>query len=117
MTGAPGALSGAADLRERVHDRHDHARHGAAALAGRAAPRGAARPEPSPGQLLVKVRACGVCRYCRASRENLCEAARFTGQTLDDGYGEDLLADQRYCLPLSGGGSDTEAAVRLVDSG
>jgi D-arabinose 1-dehydrogenase-like Zn-dependent alcohol dehydrogenase len=75
------------------------------------------RPEPGPGQLLVKARACGVCRYCRASRENLCEAARFTGQTLDGGYGEDLLADQRYCFPLSGGGSDAEAAVRLVDSG
>src|SRR5262245_34248122 len=23
--------------------------------------------------------ACGACRYCRTGRENLCEAARFTG--------------------------------------
>ncbi len=28
---------------------------------------------------------CGTCRYCRAGRENLCAAARFTGYTLDGG--------------------------------
>src|SRR5574339_9513 len=99
-------------------------------------------PEPGPGQLLVKVRACGVCRtdlhvvdgelpdaklpiipgheivghvvltgsrvdslkpgdrigipwvghtcgkcpYCRTGRENLCDAPKFTGYTLDGGY-------------------------------
>jgi propanol-preferring alcohol dehydrogenase len=127
------------------------------------------RPEPGPGQLLVEVRACGVCRtdlhvvdgeladpklplvpghevvgrvaalgagvegfeeglrvgvpwlgwtcgdcrYCRAGRENLCEAARFTGYTLDGGYADYLLADQRYCFALSGPGSDAEAAPLL----
>ena len=127
------------------------------------------RPEPGPGQLLIKVHACGVCRtdlhvvdgdltepklplvpghevvgrvaalgvdvegfaagarvgvpwlgwtcgdcrFCRAGQENLCEAARFTGYTLDGGYGEYLLADQRYCFPISGDYSDAEAAPLL----
>jgi propanol-preferring alcohol dehydrogenase len=56
---------------------------------------------------------CGTCRYCRAGQENLCEAARFTGYTLDGGYGEYLLADRRYCFPLPGGGCDAEAAPLL----
>jgi propanol-preferring alcohol dehydrogenase len=127
------------------------------------------RPEPGPGQLLIKVHACGVCRtdlhvvdgdltepklplvpghevvgrvealgvdvegfaararvgvpwlgwtcgdcrFCRSGQENLCEAARFTGYTLDGGYGEYLLADQRYCFPISGDYSDAEAAPLL----
>lgn len=43
---------------------------------------------------------CGVCRYCLEGRENLCERARFTGYTLDGGYAEQVLADERYCLAL-----------------
>jgi propanol-preferring alcohol dehydrogenase len=127
------------------------------------------RPEPGPGQLLIKVAACGVCRtdlhvvdgelthpklplvpghevvgrvaalgagvdgfaegervgvpwlgwtcgecrYCRAGQENLCETARFTGYTLDGGYGDYLLADRRYCFPLPGESSDAAAAPLL----
>jgi propanol-preferring alcohol dehydrogenase len=60
---------------------------------------------------------CGACRFCRAGRENLCEAARFTGYTLDGGYAEYLLADRRYCFPLAedarGALSDVEAAPLL----
>ncbi len=56
---------------------------------------------------------CGACRFCRSGRENLCEAARFTGYTLDGGYGDYLLADQRYCFPVGGGYSDAEAAPLL----
>ncbi len=56
---------------------------------------------------------CGDCRYCRAGQENLCEAARFTGYTLDGGYAEYLLADQRYCFPIAEGASDAEAAPLL----
>ena len=44
--------------------------------------------------------ACGICRYCRAGQENLCEFARFTGYSVDGGYAEQVLADARYCLPL-----------------
>jgi propanol-preferring alcohol dehydrogenase len=43
---------------------------------------------------------CGVCRYCRSGRENLCERARFTGKEIDGGYAELTVADARYCLPL-----------------
>ncbi len=28
----------------------------------------------------------GSCRYCTTGRENLCDAARFTGYTIDGGY-------------------------------
>jgi alcohol dehydrogenase, propanol-preferring len=30
---------------------------------------------------------CGECGPCRAGRENLCDRARFTGYTIDGGYG------------------------------
>src|ERR1051325_5918589 len=43
---------------------------------------------------------CGVCRYCRWGRENLCEKARFTGYTLDGGFAEYAVADARFCFPL-----------------
>jgi len=46
---------------------------------------------------------CGECSYCRSGRENLCERARFTGYTRDGGYAEQVLADERYCLPLPPG--------------
>ncbi|RMG21102.1 MAG: alcohol dehydrogenase, partial [Bacteroidetes bacterium] len=38
---------------------------------------------------------CGQCTYCRRQQENLCEQARFTGYTLDGGYAEYTLADER----------------------
>src|SRR5512147_284850 len=128
-----------------------------------------ARPEPGPRQLLLRVRACGVCRTdlhvvdgelpeakrplvpgheivaevagrgrdaarfregervgvpwlgmtcgecedCRAGRENLCARALFTGYTLDGGYAEYALADERYCLPIPDRYSDMEAAPLL----
>jgi propanol-preferring alcohol dehydrogenase len=56
---------------------------------------------------------CGVCRYCRAGMENLCDYARFTGYTLDGGYAQFVVADARYCLPLPSGYSDLEAAPLL----
>jgi propanol-preferring alcohol dehydrogenase len=128
-----------------------------------------ARPEPGPGQLLVRIHACGVCRtdlhvldgelaqpklplvlghevagvvaelgagvekfaigqrvgvpwlgwtcgqceYCQAGRENLCPHAKFTGYTLDGGYAEYAVVDQRYCFPLPESFSDAEAAPLL----
>ena len=36
---------------------------------------------------------CGTCNFCQSGRENLCEAARFTGYTLDGGYADYALAD------------------------
>jgi len=43
---------------------------------------------------------CGTCEFCRSNRENLCDAAKFTGYTLDGGYAEFTAADERFCLAL-----------------
>jgi propanol-preferring alcohol dehydrogenase len=56
---------------------------------------------------------CGHCRYCSSGRENLCDNARFTGYTLNGGYAEYAVADQRYCFLLPDGYSDAEAAPLL----
>src|SRR5438128_723935 len=118
-----------------------------------------AKPEPGSGQLLLRIRACGVCRtdlhivdgelprpklplvpghqivgetedgrrlgvpwlgwtdgtcrYCRSGRENLCDAARFTGYDLDGGYAEMAVADERFCFPIPEGYPDTQAAPLL----
>lgn len=114
-------------------------------------------PEPGPGQVLIKVHACGVCRtdlhildadlkhpkpnlipgheivgsvvgmgknvkdfkigdrigvpwlgytdgtckFCKRGQENLCDNAKFTGYTIDGGYADYTVADQRYCFPVS----------------
>ncbi len=55
----------------------------------------------------------GECRYCRTGRENLCDRARFTGYTLDGGYAEWAVADERFCLELPAEYGDTEAAPLL----
>ena len=118
-------------------------------------------PEPAAGQVLLRVRACGVCRtdlhirdgelvpargypvilghqivgerldgggrvgvpwlgwtdgtcrYCASGRENLCEHARFTGFDVDGGYAEQVVADERFCLPLPGDVDDLAAAPLL----
>src|SRR5919106_7001308 len=57
--------------------------------------------------------ACGECRYCLSGRENLCDRARFTGYHVDGGYAERLAADEGFCLPLPGDGSDLETAPLL----
>jgi propanol-preferring alcohol dehydrogenase len=38
---------------------------------------------------------CGVCRYCRAGDENLCDAPQFTGYTIDGGYAEYAVDEGR----------------------
>jgi propanol-preferring alcohol dehydrogenase len=58
-------------------------------------------------------RTCGHCAYCASGRENLCDEARFTGYTLDGGYAEFALADERYCFSLPDGYTDAEAAPLL----
>ena len=125
-------------------------------------------PEPGPGQVLISVSACGVCRtdlhildgeldraeaaavpghqivgtvaglgegasaftsrgsaslgsagptatcrYCRSGRENLCDAARFTGYDIDGGYAELAVADERFCFPIPDGYPDEQAAPLL----
>jgi propanol-preferring alcohol dehydrogenase len=57
--------------------------------------------------------ACGECRYCLSGRENLCDRARFTGYTLDGGYAEWAVADERFCLELPDAYDDAHAAPLL----
>ena len=56
---------------------------------------------------------CGECRYCLEGRENLCEAARFTGYQLDGGYAEAMIADARFVFPLPDAYDDVHAAPLL----
>jgi alcohol dehydrogenase, propanol-preferring len=56
---------------------------------------------------------CGVCPYCRSSRENLCDTPRFTGYTRDGGYATHAIADARYCFALPDGLDDETAAPLL----
>ena len=53
---------------------------------------------------------CGRCEFCISGRENLCDQARFTGYTLDGGYAEYSVADQRFCFAIPDSYSDKEAA-------
>jgi len=55
----------------------------------------------------------GTCRYCASGRENLCDAARFTGKDIDGGFAEYAAADERFCLPLPDGFDDLAAAPLL----
>jgi len=56
---------------------------------------------------------CGVCVYCRSGRENLCDRARFTGYTIDGGYAEACVADERFCFPIPDIYTSQEAAPLL----
>jgi len=58
---------------------------------------------------------CGACRFCQSGRENLCEAALFTGYTRDGGFAELAVVDHRYALPLPDrlAGDDTTIAPLL----
>ena len=56
---------------------------------------------------------CGECRYCRTGRENLCDRARFTGYSLDGGFAEETVADERFCFPIPEEYPDLQAAPLL----
>jgi propanol-preferring alcohol dehydrogenase len=55
----------------------------------------------------------GTCRFCRSGRENLCDAARFTGYDVDGGYAERTVADERYCFALPDSYDDLRSAPLL----
>ena len=56
---------------------------------------------------------CDECPYCLSGQENLCDRARFTGYTIDGGYADYTIADQRFCFPIPDSYSDIEAAPLL----
>ncbi len=55
----------------------------------------------------------GNCRYCLRGQENLCDHPVFTGYTIDGGFAEFTLADERFCFPLPAMYSDVDAAPLL----
>jgi propanol-preferring alcohol dehydrogenase len=55
----------------------------------------------------------GVCEYCRAGKENLCEHATFTGYVVDGGYAEYAIAPEAFVYPIPEAFGDLEAAPLL----
>ncbi|HEY0801659.1 MAG TPA: zinc-dependent alcohol dehydrogenase family protein [Steroidobacteraceae bacterium] len=96
---------------------------------------------PGPGEVRVRVSACGVCRtdlhvvghvalgdrvgvpwlgytcgvcpYCLSGRENLCDRPLFNGYTRDGGYATAMTVDARYAFPLGEAGADASLAPLL----
>jgi alcohol dehydrogenase, propanol-preferring len=62
-------------------------------------------------------RACGVCRFCRSERENLCDAPSFTGYTRDGGFAELAVADAAFALALPDRAGDDADAAPLLCAG
>ncbi len=56
---------------------------------------------------------CGVCRFCRRGRENLCQRATFTGWDHDGGYAESTVVDERFAYRLPDDLPDHQAAPLL----
>jgi len=56
---------------------------------------------------------CGVCRYCIAGQENLCDRPLFTGYTRDGGFATAAIADARFAFPLGESGDDVALAPLL----
>jgi propanol-preferring alcohol dehydrogenase len=59
---------------------------------------------------------CGVCPYCLAQRENLCDHPLFTEFTRDGGFATATIADARFAFPLGDVGTD-EALAPLLCAG
>lgn len=55
----------------------------------------------------------GTCRFCQRGQENLCEHPGFTGYTIDGGYAEYTVADERYGFHLPSSYGDAEVAPLL----
>jgi propanol-preferring alcohol dehydrogenase len=56
---------------------------------------------------------CGSCRWCRAGRENLCAASRYTGWDADGGYAEWAVVPEAYAYRVPPSFSDVDAAPLL----
>ncbi len=57
--------------------------------------------------------ACGVCRFCRSGRENLCEDARFNGYDANGGYADFMALPEKYAYAIPDRFGDAEAAPLL----
>jgi propanol-preferring alcohol dehydrogenase len=57
--------------------------------------------------------ACGVCRFCREGRENLCDRFTATGRDVHGGYAEYAVVPETFAYPIPEDYSDVEAAPLL----
>lgn len=57
--------------------------------------------------------ACGVCAFCRAGSENLCEQFRGTGCDADGGYAEYVVVPEESAYPIPDPFDDVQAAPLL----
>jgi propanol-preferring alcohol dehydrogenase len=57
--------------------------------------------------------ACGICAYCRAGNENLCEQFEATGRDAHGGYAEYMTAQAEFVFAIPDAFSDVEAAPLL----
>ncbi len=55
----------------------------------------------------------GTCRFCRGGRENLCEAAAFTGWDRDGGFAEAMVVRADVAVRIPDGFADLDAAPLL----
>ncbi len=52
-------------------------------------------------------------KYCQQQRKNLCDAGRFTGQHVDGGYAEAMIARADFVFPIPSNFDDVSAAPLL----
>jgi propanol-preferring alcohol dehydrogenase len=58
-------------------------------------------------------RTCGLCEFCVAGRENLCDQGMFTGWTVDGGFAEYVVAPAAFTYHLPENFDDIQAAPLL----
>ncbi|MGH7428324.1 MAG: zinc-dependent alcohol dehydrogenase family protein, partial [Candidatus Methylomirabilaceae bacterium] len=56
---------------------------------------------------------CGHCVFCQQGQENLCDAGRFTGYSVDGGYAEFAVAPEAFAYALPANVSPVQAAPLL----
>lgn len=56
---------------------------------------------------------CGLCGFCRAGRENLCEASQYTGYHADGGYAQYAVVAEAFAYPIPAVFGDAEATPLL----
>ncbi len=83
--------------------------HGGPAAAG-AAPRFASGDRVGIAWLRST---CGICRFCRSGRENLCASSRYTGWDADGGYAEFATVPEGYAYRIPDGFDNVTAAPLL----
>jgi len=57
--------------------------------------------------------ACGVCKFCQAGLENLCDDFKATGRDAHGGYAEFTAVHEKFAYPISESFSDADAAPLL----